>query len=62
MVDSALVSIVMIFAILGGLAVMYMRFSNIKNTAEGIRFIGEFLIFFIYFVIVIMVGWGFISG
>lgn len=62
MVSSLLVSIVMVLAILGGVALMYIRFSNVKTTAQGIKLIGEFLIFFIYFVIVILIGWGFIIG
>ena len=62
MVSSLLVSVVMVLAILGGLAFMYMRFSNVKSTAQGVKLIGEFLIFVFYFVVVIMLGWGFISG
>jgi len=50
---------VVIIAILGGLGFMYMRFSNVKNTAGGVKLIGEFLIFFIY--IVIVTAYGFLT-
>lgn len=62
MVDSMLVSIVMVLALLGGFAFMYMRFSNVRSTAEGVKLIGEALIFFIYFVVVILLGVGFMGA
>ena len=62
MVDSLLVSFVMIMALFGGGAVMYVRISNVNSTEGGIRLIGDFLIFVVYIAVVIVMAFGFMSG